>query len=84
MGAVSKRIRSSTLKRVALWIIAAPTTMAALLLVLVIVLTSLKGHDDDGFTALVIASSWGIVVCGLAAMLVIAFLPSRATASPSP
>lgn len=70
------RMRNSVIRRVLHWIIAIPTLLADLFIVLLMVAPAQPGADDE--LGLVMLPIFGIIVGGLAVLLLIAFFPSRA------
>lgn len=82
--AVAARVRGSRVKRIALWVIATPTVTATLLLAL---LTPFVNGAEDDFGALLLllmVSLFGVAVCGLAILLILAALPARAVRTAPP
>lgn len=76
--AAAGRVRGSSGKRIALWIIATPTVIATFLLALLTPLTN-RAEDDFGVLLLFfMVSSFSVVCCGLAALLILAALPKKA------
>jgi hypothetical protein len=76
--AVAGRVRGSRGKGVAFWIIATPTVIATCLLA---VLTPFTNGAEDDFGALLLlfmVSLFGVVCCGLTALLILAALPKKA------
>ena len=75
--AVATRVRGSRVKRIALWVIAKPTVTTALLLAL---LTPFVNGAEEDFGALLLLSMvslFGVAVCGLAILLILAALPAQ-------
>lgn len=72
------RLRNSVIRRVLHWIVAIPALLAdPLIVVLMVASTEPGAHDELGLAMLPI---FGIIIGGLAALLLIAFFPSRAAA----
>lgn len=76
--AVAGRVRGSGVKHMALWIIATPTVIATVLLALITPLTNGAEDDFGALLLLFMVSLFGIVLCGLAALLILAALPRKA------
>lgn len=81
--AAAGRVRGSIIRRILHWIVAIPTVLADLLFVLLTVATVTAPENSEEM-GLVIVPLFGIVICGLAVLLLIAFFPSRAAAPPAP
>ena len=77
--AVSGRVRGNRGKRIALWILTTPTIIAAALLGLMGLLSGVFGHDEFGALLLIMLALFGVVSGGMAMLLILAALPSKAT-----
>lgn len=77
--AVSGRVRGNRGKRIALWILTTPTIIAAALLGLMRLLSGVFGHDEFGAMMLIMLALFGVISGGMAMLLILAALPSRAT-----
>lgn len=76
--AVSGRVRASRARRVVLWLLAIPIVVAAALLGLMGLLTGAFGYDEFGAMFLIMFALFGFVCGGMAMLLVLAALPSKA------
>jgi hypothetical protein len=74
----AEQVRNSVIRRILHWIIAIPTLLADLFLVLLMVAPAQPGADDE--LGLAMLPIFGIIAGGLAALLLIAFFPTRAAA----